>query len=471
MQSMSVEPLDWRFTQVFGEKSPPDDITEADVLSAIEFDDTGDYLAVGDRGGRIIIFNRQYGDASSPQSARRSLSAAGRPPCQYKYFTEFQSHEPEFDYLKSLEIEEKINRIRWCKRQSHGLYILSTNDKTVKLWKVYEKKIRTISDTNFQNGVRTRAVSSLSVPRVTACESVVHASARRVYANAHAYHINSISLSSDGEHFFSADDLRINLWNINISNQTFNIVDIKPSNMEELTEVITSSEFHPQHAHMFMYSSSRGTIKLGDLRESSLCDRHAKLFEEPEDPSQRTFFSEIVASISDVKFTKCGRYIVSRDYMNVKVWDLNMEARPLKTIPIHEHLRPKLCDLYDSESIFDKFEVTLSPDSNWILTGSYNNNFHIVDRFGKTNTPIEASKSPSKKKNSQSKTSSPMSRLRSGSSSSPTSSPKNGPASPMLNGEVPETLDHTKKVLHCSWHPTENCVAVAGLNCLYIYNA
>ena len=32
----------------------------------------------------------------------------------YSFYTEFQSHEPEFDYLKSLEIEEKINSIRWC---------------------------------------------------------------------------------------------------------------------------------------------------------------------------------------------------------------------------------------------------------------------------------------------------------------------------------------------------------------------
>ena len=31
--------------------------------------------------------------------------------CEYKFYTEFQSHEPEFDYLKSLEIEEKINKI------------------------------------------------------------------------------------------------------------------------------------------------------------------------------------------------------------------------------------------------------------------------------------------------------------------------------------------------------------------------
>ena len=44
----------------------------------------------------------------------------------------------------------------------------------------------------------------------------------------------------------SADDLRINLWNLEITNQSFNIVDIKPANMEDLTEVITAAEFHPQ---------------------------------------------------------------------------------------------------------------------------------------------------------------------------------------------------------------------------------
>ena len=35
---------------------------------------------------------------------------------------------------------------------------------------------------------------------------------RRSYRNAHAYHINSISLNSDSETFLSADDLRINLF-------------------------------------------------------------------------------------------------------------------------------------------------------------------------------------------------------------------------------------------------------------------
>lgn len=54
---------------------------------------------------------------------------------EFRYMTEFQSHEPEFDYLKSFEIEEKINKVRWVNQPSSSRLILSTNDKTIKLWK------------------------------------------------------------------------------------------------------------------------------------------------------------------------------------------------------------------------------------------------------------------------------------------------------------------------------------------------
>ena len=57
---------------------------------------------------------------------------------EYRYLTEFQSHDPEFDYLKSLEIEEKINKVHWVDHNSAAQLILSTNDKTVKLWKVQQ---------------------------------------------------------------------------------------------------------------------------------------------------------------------------------------------------------------------------------------------------------------------------------------------------------------------------------------------
>lgn len=54
------------------------------------------------------------------------------------------------------------------------------------------------------------------------------------------------------------------------------IVDIKPANMEELTEVITAAEFHPNHCNYFVYSSSKGIIRLCDMRAAALCDTHAK---------------------------------------------------------------------------------------------------------------------------------------------------------------------------------------------------
>lgn len=115
-------------------------------------------------------------------------------------------------------------------------------------------------NTRLENGaLRDPAcISSLKVPTIKPMELMVEASPRRIFANAHTYHINSISVNSDQETYLSADDLRINLWHLEITDQSFNIVDIKPTNMEELTEVITAAEFHPVECNLFVYSSSKG---------------------------------------------------------------------------------------------------------------------------------------------------------------------------------------------------------------------
>ena len=46
--------------------------------------------------------------------------------------------------------------------------------------------------------------------------------------------------------------------------------------MEELAEVITAAEFHPKECNLFVYSSSKGIIRLCDMRQSALCDNQAK---------------------------------------------------------------------------------------------------------------------------------------------------------------------------------------------------
>lgn len=497
-----LSPLEWKFSQVFGERTAGEEVQEVDIISAIEFDRTGDHLATGDRGGRVVLFERT--DTKDHGGHRRDLErmdySISRHP-EFRYKTEFQSHEPEFDYLKSLEIEEKINKIRWCQTANGALFLLSTNDKTIKFWKIQEKKVKKVCEMNadasksvengavgslsasskpsLANGVCKRPISSpsndnsipsgglpsLHLPVVTSHEMSLMARCRRVYAHAHDYHINSISNNSDGETFISADDLRINLWNLEISNQSFNIVDVKPTNMEDLTEVITSAEFHPTHCNMLAYSSSRGSIRLIDLRQSALCDTHSKLFEEREVPGSRSFFTEIIASISDIKFAKNGRQVLSRDYMTLKLWDINMDSGPVATFQVHEYLRPKLCDLYENDSIFDKFECCLSGDGRRVATGSYSNQFRVFGcSEGSTEaTTLEASKNPMRR---QVQTPSRPSRslgnlprvLRRGADNSGADA----------NGN---SFDFTTKLLHLAWHPTENSLACAASNSLYMYYA
>lgn len=62
------------------------------------------------------------------------------------------------------------------------------------------------------------------VPTIKPMELTVEASPRRIFANAHTYHINSISVNSDQETYLSADDLRINLWHLEITDQSFSIL-------------------------------------------------------------------------------------------------------------------------------------------------------------------------------------------------------------------------------------------------------
>lgn len=153
---------------------------------------------------------------------------SGKRSVEYSFYSTFQSHEAEFDYLKSLEIEEKINKIRWLKQKNADNFLLSTNDKTIKLWKIAERDKRfdgfNLKDDHGSGALRIvdpASITSLRVPRSVTTKTSVEPSPRRIFANAHTYLINSISVNSDQETYLSADDLRINLWNIEINDESF----------------------------------------------------------------------------------------------------------------------------------------------------------------------------------------------------------------------------------------------------------
>jgi len=167
-----------------------------------------------------------------------------------------------------------------------------------------------------------------------------------------------MSSSPDGENFMSADDLRVNLWNIENNNVAFNLVDLKPNNIEELSEVITHVEYHPKRSDVFLFSSSKGYISRCDLRVNSQYKSFSTKFMVEEDPSRKHFFTDIINSVSRAKFSPTDdNYIFSRDYLSVQVWDIRNQSKPCKVFNVTDYLEKKLCELYESENIFDKFDL------------------------------------------------------------------------------------------------------------------
>lgn len=56
---------------------------------------------------------------------------------------------------------------------------------------------------------------------------------------------------------------------------------------------------------------------------------------------------------------------------------------------VTDYLEKKLCEVYESENIFDKFDMQISPDSSMVLTGGYNGNAHVIDMKNQTNCELD----------------------------------------------------------------------------------
>lgn len=142
---------------------------------------------------------------------------------------------------------------------------LTVADKTIKLWKVFDKPLTAVAEgslatgedpaaklmesttlggngepvalhpslsklgSTYSGGAGSPIAPKLSatqsrllrLPRLVYHDTIVAAVPRKIYANAHAYHINSLSVNSDQETYISADDLRINMWNLGVSDKSF----------------------------------------------------------------------------------------------------------------------------------------------------------------------------------------------------------------------------------------------------------
>ncbi len=280
----------------------------------------------------------------------------------------------------------QVNCIEWCEPQSGHQFLLTANDKTVKLWRVGVKQVKRAT----MDDVTRPGPGRLHVPTVVPGRTLVATTLRRQFQNAHSFHINSLSTSPDGSTFLSADDLNVHLWDIERPETAFNPINIQPENMNDLAEVITTAKFHPTQSATFCYGTSKGLIRLCDLRSRALCGQGGLVFGTSTSP--RSFYQDIASVVSDMEYHPDGRHLITRDFMGMKTWDLAMPGAPIKSVDVHQHLTPHMPRLYDEDSLFDRFRCSISPTGSHAITGSYSNTFHVVDLATKADVAIEASR-------------------------------------------------------------------------------
>lgn len=82
----AIENLNWKLNQAFVGDTNPEKVKEEDKISTLAYDQKGDYIAIGDNAGRLIIFE-------STSNFNTSMGT------NYQYSNEFQSHIKESDSL------------------------------------------------------------------------------------------------------------------------------------------------------------------------------------------------------------------------------------------------------------------------------------------------------------------------------------------------------------------------------------
>lgn len=190
---------------------------------------------------------------------------------------------------------------------------------------------------------------------------------------------------------------------------------------------------------MFLYGTNCGSLVLGDCRVSECCQPLTMRLDSCREKAN--FFTQMISSYSSLAFLNNNKQIVTRDFLSVKVWDICKTDKPIASITIQDTLKTKLCEIFENDCIFDKFNVSLSKDSNTVLTGNYNNNFHAIDLSDNTNTQYEINFK------------------------------KQTICREMLAGKNPPLtkMDYTRKVIASDFNPKANMLAVASLNCFLIY--
>lgn len=279
---------------------------------------------------------------------------------------ELQSHEREFDYLESSDINEKINSVALFSSGSFHENLATCNEKCIKIWRARPQA--TTFDI-LQMGYRNLEHEK---PNLDSQEEEKQISYKieciKCIKNVHDYSINSLSINTSENFLLSSDYLRINLWCTQNMKHCVNLIDSKPKRYEELEFVITKCLF--KNNSVFGYGTTNGMVSINDLRISPLSMRIKTV-----SARKNSLSDELTGAISDFKFFD-ENYLVTRDLNSLAIYDLRSEKTEIKRYRLFETQKSFLEEFLNKDTESDWFSMGMC--DNKIVTGGYGAQIYMI---------------------------------------------------------------------------------------------
>jgi len=426
--------MEWRFNQFLGEKLTYQQIkedpeNESFLVTDIKFSGDGENVVVSDKGGRVIIF-------------KKSDSKKGLPKLEY-YF-EFPAQEKDFDAHKSIEYSEEIKGLQILPSANYNkIDILTAGYRTIKLDRIYKDTIAEF-DTNS------------TIPKFNSSKSEIKSKTKKLFCSSHSGEINSLSLNKENpNNFISSDEYKVYLWDINCSgSDLYTPVDIDPNNDSTTAERITKTAYVDYNPHIFIYGTSTGNIRVCDLRTSSEQLKFETTYKDEKSDISSAIANSLL-SVHDISTVLNDKYsFATRHYFSINLWDIRKQNEPSSKFLTYEPIINKLSYLYQNNYINDKFSLSTDSTGKFILTGGYNNMFHVIDTEQRLNTQIVIDDNNEKTMNTN-----VIRKINA-----------KGSCFYKKDDQTINNINFDKKITHQVYSPIENYSLLIVYNCIYSYS-
>lgn len=353
-------------------------INKKDLITKIYFSECKKYLFVGDHCGRLVIFEKNN-NLWTP------------------LYQGDKGHIGQIDYLTGRELPDRITDIKQVNVNINTLDYLVSDSKKIYYWKISNQNYHTKKAVKlFKNRLLNKLSQEDYLNKINERKqcSILHESKqylKNTYEHGHEYEIHSIDYNNIDNTFISSDDLRINLWNIEVNNKILLLYDSKPNDMSTLTETITCAKFDPSSKNIIYSSSSQGFIRQHDMRINNHNEPTKILYTFNSKKSKYSFeylnnaliYENKNTYTSSFDISSDGQYLSTRDIIYTHIWDLRMN-KPIHSVGVNNHLSKSI--FYSSDDIIcNKFEITFNNSNTHVYTGSFNNIYKINIQTGELN--------------------------------------------------------------------------------------